>query len=106
MESLFSSSINLSFSFIVREWLEIELLFVRKGLFKFQNCLLFQEFLLVHFLKYCLLAFLESELHLFIILFIVKKFSLEGSFTYLCLHLDLFIISFLSCFVIKGASPP
>ena len=61
---------------------------------KFQNYLLFEEFLFVHFLKYCVFPFLQSKLHLFFILFIAKKFSLEGNFKYLCLHLDLFIIDF------------
>ena len=58
------------------------------------------------FFEYCVFAFLQSELHLFFILLMDKKFSFEGNFKYLRLHLDLFIIAFQMYFVIKGASLP
>ena len=93
-------------SFIVIESLKRELSYVTKDLTKTQNCLLFEKILLVHFLKYCVFAFLQSELHLFFILFIAKNFCLGGNFKYLCLHLDLFIIAFLRCFIIKRGSLP
>ena len=104
--SSFSLSINLSLPLVVIELLERELLFVKKASTEFQNCLFFQEFLLVHFLKYCVSAHLQSELHLFFILCIAKKFYLVGNFKYLRLHLDLFITAFLRCFVIIEASLP
>ena len=53
---------------------------------KFQNYLLFEQFLFVHFLKYCVFPFLQSKLHLFFILFIAKKFSLEGNFKYFLIY--------------------
>ena len=93
--SSFSSLINLSLSFIVIELLKEELLYFRNHLTKFQNCLVFEEFLPVHFLEYRVFSILQSEWHLFVILFIAKKFFLERNFKYLCLHLDLFIIAFL-----------
>ena len=61
--SSFSSSIILSLFSKVIELLEKELLFVRNGLTKFRKCLLFEKLLLVHFRKYYVFAFLQSELH-------------------------------------------
>ena len=78
-------------------------MFVRKGSTESENCLLFEEFLRENFLKYCVFSFLQTELYLFFTHFTAKKFSLEGNFKYLCLHLDLFILAFLRCFVIKMA---
>ena len=75
--------------------------FIKNALTKFQNCLLegttFSELLL----RYFILNFLQIVSHLFFILLIWTKFSLDVYFRYLFRSHDLFMIAFLSSFVIN-----
>ena len=84
----------------------IQPLFIKNVLTKFQNCLLegipYSELLL----RYFILNFLQIVSRLFFILLICTKFSLEGYFRYLFRSHDLFMIAFLSSFVINLALFP
>ena len=75
--------------------------FIKNALTKFQNCLLegtpFSELLL----RYFFLDFLQIVSHLFFILLTWTKFSQDLYFRYLFRSHDLFMIAFLSSFVIN-----
>ena len=103
---LLSLSIKASLFLIDIKSLPMQLLFVKNGLTKFQNCLLEEMLFFVLLLRYFISDFLQTELHLCFIFFIFTKFSAEGFFRHLFRSRDLSTIAFLSYFVINGALFP
>ena len=64
----------------------MQLVLVKNGLTKFQNCSFGKITFPVLLLRCFILNFLQIELHLFFIFFIFTKFSLGGYFRYLSIH--------------------
>ena len=86
--------------------LEIQALFVKKGLTVRQIFLFVIIPFFVACLKKCLFTFLVKELHLFLIFLCEIKIFLDGQLKYLFFVLDLFIIALLRSLVMKGARFP